>query len=99
MSLDELDSHLSCSFPRELGGLDGSRTTGVVERHYPPELRNNLFQDFQALRGEVSGPVVDARESTPRICKAIYEPDNNGIGPGTKNDGDFCGRPPCCYGA
>ena len=98
MLLDKLDSHLSRSLPRQLGGLDANRNAGVVECHYPAKLRDNLFQDLQALRGEVGGPVVDACESSPRFCEVVHEPEYNRVGPGTEDDGDVCRRPPCCYG-
>ena len=96
---DKLDSQQPRSLPRQLGGLDGNRIAGVVECHYPAELRDNLLQDLQALRGEVGARVVDACESSPRSCEALHEPENNRVGPGTENDGDVCRRPLCCYGA
>src|SRR5215470_17210853 len=99
MPLDKLESHLLRSLPRELGGLDGSTTAGIVECHYPVKLRDNLFEDLKAFRGEICGRLVDARESSPRFCEAIHNSENNWIGPCAENDGDLCGRPPCCYGA
>src|SRR4029453_11483151 len=63
------------------------------------ELRDNLLQELQALRGKVGGRVVDACESSPRSCEALHEPDNNRVGPGPEKKGDVCRHSLCCYGA
>src|SRR5207248_10864628 len=95
---DKLDPQLLCSRSRRLGGLNADRTARIVERYYPAELRDNLFQDLQALRGEVGARLIDACESPPRFCETLHEPENNRVGPGTENNGDVCRRPLCCYG-
>src|SRR5215510_1093326 len=99
MPLDKLESHLLRSCPRELGGLDGSRAAGIVECHYPVKLRDNLFEDLKAFRGEICGWLVDARESSPRFCEAIHESENNRVRPSAENNRDLCGSSPCRYGA
>src|SRR5262249_42319287 len=99
MPLNKLESHPLRSLPRQLRGLDGSWSAGIVEGHYPAKLRHNLFEDLQPLGGEISARMIDTRESSPRLGEAIHEPENNGVGPGTEHDGDLRGRPPCCYSA
>ena len=99
MAFDKLEAHLLCGFPRKLGGLDAGTKAGIVEDHYPAELRNHLFENFHALGGEVGAWMVDTREPPPRPRETIHESNNDRIGPGAEDDRDLCRRPPCCYGA
>src|SRR5215813_14845734 len=87
MPLDKLESHLLRSLPRELGGLDGSTTAGMVECHYPVKLRDNLFEDLKAFRGEICGRLVDARESSPGFAKLSTIPRTTGSVPAQKTMG------------
>ena len=98
MSFDKFHPEQSSSLPRQRGGLAGNRITLVIKRHYAMEFRDNLFQGLQTLRSEIGVPVINPRESSPRFGKALHEAQINRIGAGSENYGNFCRRPPRCYG-
>ena len=98
MLLDKLDSHLSRSLPRLLGGLDANRNAGVVECHYPAKLRDNLLQDLQAFAMRSVVRLWTPVSLPPGFAKLSTSPSTTGSVPAQNDDGDVCCRSPCRNG-
>ena len=64
----------------------------IIKGQHPAKLGEDLFQDLQALRGEVSDEKVDTRESPTGFGEAIDKSHSDRITPHAENDGGSCGR-------